>query len=526
MTRGKTAIPLDLPRPPGLSERSAQSKQDCIGDALRDAILRKLLPGGSLLPSTRTLAARWGVARGTVEAAFDRLCAEGYIARAHGSGTRVSAVVPDDYLAPAQRPAKHASRPRSEPAGKIARSRAAEPAGPDGPVRAGVPFVARLADPALLPMQTWKRHVGKGLSEATPAELCALPPQGAEPLRARIADYLGQYRGIACGAADIFITTGIRHSIDLIARTIAGNESRIAIEDPGYRTARRIFELAGAESICVPVDPEGIDTNALSAHRRVAAAYVTPAHQSPLGVTMSVSRRLDLLDWAHARRAWVIEDDYDGEFGYQSAPLPALKSLDVRDRVIYCGSFNKTLFSGIRVGFMVVPAALRSAMSALAQAVGRSVGTTEQLALASFVGSGDFAKHLRTSRHAYLQRRDAVLEQLRRHAHGQYAISGEHAGFHFVLWLGHGIDERAFVADAAKAGLALEPLHAFRTRAALPAGVVVGYSALSVAQARYAGKKLGQLLAGMRRDAAAPRTLRADHDAGSSGSTVTPTVST
>ncbi|MDW9251602.1 aminotransferase class I and II family protein [Burkholderia thailandensis] len=343
MARGKTAIPLDLPRPPGLSGRCAQSKQDCIGDALRDAILRKLLPGGSLLPSTRTLAARWGVARGTVEAAFDRLCAEGYIARMRGSGTRVSAVVPDDYLASAQRPAKPASRPRGEPAAHVARKRAAEP---DGSVRAGVPFVARLADPALLPMRTWKRHVCKGLSDATPAALCTLSPQGAEPLRARIADYLGQYRGIACSAADIFITTGIRHSIDLIARTIVGDDSRIALEEPGYRAARRIFELAGAESIGVPVDPEGIDTNALSAHRRVAAAYVTPAHQAPLGVTMSVSRRLDLLDWAYARHAWVIEDDYDGEFGYQSAPLPALKSLDVRDRVIYCGSFNKTLFRG------------------------------------------------------------------------------------------------------------------------------------------------------------------------------------
>lgn len=369
--------------------------------------------------------------------------------------------------------------------------------------RAGVPFVARLADPGLLPMRTWKRHIGIGLSEATHAALCALPPQGAEPLRARIADYLGQYRGIACDAADIFITTGIRHSLDLIARTIAGSGSRIAIEDPGYRTARRIFELAGAESISVAVGPEGIDTHALSAHRRVAAAYVTPAHQSPLGVTMSISRRLDLLDWAHARRTWVIEDDYDGEFGYQSAPLPALKSLDVRERVIYCGSFNKTLFSGLRVGFMVVPAALRAPISALVQAVGRPVGTTEQLALASFIGSGDFAKHLRTSRHAYLQRRDAVLEQLRRYADGQYAISGEHTGFHFVLWLGRGIDERTFAEEAANIGLALEPLRAFCTQAALPAGVVVGYSALSVAQARYAGKKLGQLLAGVRRDAAA-----------------------
>ncbi|AOJ04151.1 MULTISPECIES: MocR-like pyridoxine biosynthesis transcription factor PdxR [Burkholderia] len=494
MSRGKTAIPLDLPRPPGLSERSAQSKQDCISDALRDAILGKLLPGDSVLPSSRTLAARWGVARGTVEAAFDRLCSEGYIARSHGSGTRVSAVVPDNYLSWTGRPQKLASPPRKAPAEKAPRKRVAEP---DGSVRAGVPFVARLADPALLPVRNWKKHVGKGLSEATPAELCAMSPQGAESLCEQIAEYLGKYRGIPCGAADIFITTGIRHSIDLLARTILGKNSQVLMEDPGYQTAQRIFELAGAHSVCIPVDREGIDTRALTDHRNAVAAYVTPAHQSPLGVTMSVSRRLDLLDWAHTRQAWVIEDDYDGEFSYQSAPLPALKSLDVHDRVIYCGSFNKTLFSGIRVGFMVVPASLQSSMSALWRIIGRSVGTTEQLALASFVGSGDFAKHLRTSRHAYLQRRDAVLEQLRQHADGRYAISGEHAGFHFVLWLGQGIDEGAFVAHATKAGLALQPLRAFCKRAALPAGVVVGYSALSVAQARYAGKKLGKLLASM-----------------------------
>ncbi|NTY36267.1 PLP-dependent aminotransferase family protein [Burkholderia diffusa] len=492
MARGKAAIPLDLPCPSGLSTGSPQSKQACIADAIRDAILKRLLPGDGPLPSSRTLAARWGVARGTVEAAYDLLCSEGYIARTRGSGSRVCAVVPDSYLrAAAQSRDGNLHRPDTPraPAG------ATDAIAPEHGVRPGAPFVARLADPDLMPMQQWKKALGASLLAATANDLGATPAQGVESLRTEIAAYLREYRGIPCDAGDIFITTGIRHSIDLVARTLLTPGSTVLMEDPGYASAWQIFTMAGATVIDVPVDREGIDTSSLDRHPGARAAYVTPAHQAPLGVTMSVSRRLELLDWAQRNRAWIIEDDYDGEFSYQAAPLPALKSLDACDRVIYCGSFNKTLFSGLRIGFMVVPAELRPMLSAVWHATARSVGAAPQLALARFIGHGDFAKHLRASRHAYRQRRDIVLDQLAKHAGGQYTVSGEHAGFHFVLWLPPGMDDASYVAQAHAAGIALQTIRGFCRSAECEAGIVVGYSALTAAHARHGGRILGKLLA-------------------------------
>jgi GntR family transcriptional regulator/MocR family aminotransferase len=367
---------------------------------------------------------------------------------------------------------------------------------PDATVAPGIPFVARMADTGLLRNDVWRRHMLAGLRGAGPAELGAPPPQGMPGLRHQIARYLGTCRGIACRPDDVLITTGIRQSIDLIARAVLGPGSKVLMEDPGYPSARQLFALAGADTVDVPVDREGIDTRALARHRDAAAVYVTPAHQSPLGVTMSVSRRLDLLELADAHGAWVIEDDYDGEFGYQAAPLPALKSLDVHDRVIYCGSFNKSLFSGLRVGFMVVPQALRGPLFALWHATGRSVGVTEQLALASLIESDDFVRHLRVSRQAYLERRNAVLEQLRRHAPGRWTATGEHAGFHFVLWLAPGADEDELARRAAAHGLRLQGLRALCRTVRLPPALVIGYTALTLAQARHAGRVLAQCLAG------------------------------
>ncbi|RQS36411.1 PLP-dependent aminotransferase family protein [Burkholderia sp. Bp8992] len=487
MPRGKAAIPLDLPRPSGLSAGSPQSKQECIADTIRGAILKRLLPADSPLPSSRTLAARWDIARGTVEAAYDILCAEGYVARTQGSGTRVCAVVPDSYLRAAAQP-----RPRDTRPAPASAPGAAEP---EHGVRPGVPFVARLADPGLMPMQQWKKALGASLLAATANDLGATPAQGIDRLRDEIAAYLREYRGIPCDAGDIFITTGIRHSIDLVARTLLAPGSTVLMEDPGYVSAWQIFTIAGATVIDVPVDREGIDTASLDRHPDACAAYVTPAHQAPLGVTMSVSRRLELLDRAQRNRTWIIEDDYDGEFSYQTAPLPALKSLDACDRVIYCGSFNKTLFSGLRIGFMVVPKTLRPALSAVWHATARAVGVAPQLALARFIADGDFAKHLRAARHAYRQRRDIVLDQLAKHAGGRYTVSGEHAGFHFVLWLPPGMDAAAYVAQARAAGIALQPIREFCRSARRDAGVVVGYAALTAAHARHGGRILGKLLA-------------------------------
>ncbi|WP_347929229.1 PLP-dependent aminotransferase family protein [Pseudomonas helvetica] len=489
MSRGKVSVPLDLPQPGSLSDGSrVLTKQESAYEALRGAILEKLLPAGSQLPSTRTLAQRWSLSRGTVEMVFDRLRSEGYVTRVSGSGTRVSAVVPDLFIRAPQARAALQAREQQTPA--------APPPALEIAVRVGQPFVARLADPALFPIRVWSRAVAKAMAEASAQLLCSPDPGGMLALREQIADYLAKYRGIRCKPDDLIVTTGIRHSLDLVARSVVTQGDKVCVEDPGYLSAKRIFSMAGARLVYIPVLEDGIDDGALREHGDARLVYVTPAHQSPLGVTLSVSRRLALLDWASRTDAWVVEDDYDSEFNYNSAPLAALKSLDRDDRVIYCGSFNKTLFAGLRVGFMLVPGALRNRLLATLQTTGRSVGVTEQAALAEYMRSGAFVRYLRSARQAYQERRDALLACLAEQASGGYSVSGQHAGLHFVLELLAGSDESDFCRRASAIGLALQPVSEFCQEVRRPAAVMIGFTALSLSQIRFSGRKLGQLLAG------------------------------
>lgn len=489
MTRGKIATPLDLPRPILLLQGNrAITKQESVYESLRGAILNKLLPAHSRLPSTRTLAVRWRLSRGTVEAAFDRLQSEGYVTRLPGSGTRVSAIVPDSFIAAHGAPLGAPHQASAGPARAPSRCAA------EAEVQYGVPFVARLADPALFPMAIWSKFLAKAMASAAPASLCSSDPSGNLDLRAEIADYLGKYRGIRCHAHNVIVTTGIRHSIDLVARSVLNKGDEVCVEDPGYPAAQKIFKMTGARLCFIPMESDGISGAALRRHRNARLAYVTPAHQSPLGITMSVSRRLELLDWASQGKAWIVEDDYDSEFNYRSAPLAALKAIDKYDRVIYCGSFNKTLFAGLRIGFMVVPTQLRDQLLSLWQTTGRSVAITEQIALADYMKNGAFVRHLRLARHAYQERRDIILTCLAGGAPGRHTISGQHAGFHFVLWLPEDSDAVGFCARAAERGLMLQPLEALCRKVKLPPAVLIGYTAISTAQARFSGRNLARLL--------------------------------
>ncbi|WP_395607995.1 PLP-dependent aminotransferase family protein [Pseudomonas sp. B22129] len=470
MSRGKAATALDLPRPDTLDA----GKQQGAYEALRGAILNRQLPAGSRLPSTRGLAERWLVSRGTLEAAFERLHSEGYVQRVAGSGTRVCAVIPEQFIA--------------APAPRETLRREGVEDQPHAGVQSNVPFVARRPDASLLDLKAWARCIARGLHAAGPGVLEAAHTAGLPALREQIAEYLRSYRGMHCEADEVIVTTGIRHALDLIARTLLKPGDTACVEDPGYKPARRLFALAGAHVQAIPVTAEGLDTAQLPDRARLA--YVTPAHQAPLGMTLSVSRRLALLDWAARADAWVIEDDYDSEYNYNSAPLAALKSLDSADRVIYCGSFNKNLYPGLRVGFMVVPGALRQALLHTLQLTGHSVGATDQLGLVEFLGSGAFVRHLRASRQAYQARRDALLACLPEGSR----VSGQQAGLHCVLWLPAGVQEQDFCSRAAAVGLALQPLGKFCVEAHLPPAVIIGYTALTLAQIRYHGRILTQLL--------------------------------
>ncbi|MDF0730980.1 PLP-dependent aminotransferase family protein [Pseudomonas entomophila] len=471
MARGKQAIALDIALPVALSAGSG-GKHQVLHEFLQALVVSGHLPPGSLLPSTRTLATRWGVARGTLEAVFEQLKLEGYIERRQGAGSQVAARLPDQLIA-AGDPAIACAVP-PVPAPVDAQALEAQ-------VQARVPFVARLPDPDLLePSHFHARLDGAAL-------LAGASTQGNPPLRQAIAAHLKVYRGIDCTPDDIVITHGIRHTLDLFSR-ILDRQRAVAVEDPGYAWARRIFTQGGHELVYIPIDSEGLRVDALAGHPHVGAVHVTPAHQAPLGLCLGVERRQALLAWAQAQDAYIVEDDYDSEYNYASAPLPALRAIDTDDRVLFCGSFNKTLFSHLRLGFAVVPRRLREAWLACLALSGQAPGVLGQHALQRMLDNGHYARHLRVARQTYQRRRDLLLARLRQHL--AVRISGEQAGLHFILWLPEGACERRFCLLARRNGLMLQPVGLFTHEHAWPPGVLIGYASLSDAQIVVAAGRL------------------------------------
>lgn len=479
---------LDLPRPIALENRSA-GKQTAVYEALREAILKGLLKAGEHLPATRSLAERWRVSRGTVEIVFDRLRLEGYIERKCGSGSVVRAAVPDALLKAA--PSSHAA----DASANASSRRAASPEPViEMSLAYDVPFIARMPDPALLDMKAWRAGLSSAVGQLTPGELVTGRTFGTPGLRHRVAEYLRVYRGISCHADDVIITTGIRSAAEMAARILLQRGDAVAVEDPGYLWARRILEDAGARLDFVPLDPAGIDVAYLHAYTRAKLAYVTPAHQAPLGITMTAGRRLELLDWAAKTNAYIIEDDYDSNFNYHASPLPAIKAIDRIDRVIYCGSFNKILFADLRVAYCVIPRSLRERLNSLWEFSGRGAGIIEQAAVEHFMAQGHFARHLRLARQTYQRKRDLLVSCLTQAAGYAPEIGGHQAGFHFILWLPAGVSEKVFCDEAARRGISLQPLGMFSHASAYPPAVLVGYAALTEANIRYASKALGALL--------------------------------
>lgn len=480
---------LDLPQE---SPREGESKQSWVYRQIQERILKGALASGARLPSTRSLSQRWRVSRSTVEAAYDQLRGEGYTTGAVGSGTYVSAIIPDNFF----------RRGLPGDAGGHAASESGRPA---RPVRADTPqaapgseplFAARTADASLFPMATWRKGLMTSAQRVTPDQLANEESQGWLPLREQIARYLGTARGISCHPDQVVILTGIRDGLDLSARILLSRQDKVLVEDPGYLNAMPLFSQFTSRVVPIAIDEHGFSVARARRHRGVKLVHVTPAHQSPTGVTMPVSRRLELLAWAKQADCWIIEDDYDSEFNYDSAPLAALKSLDTADRVIHCGSFNKTMFNALRIGYAVVPKRWVSAFSRARHTTGRSNSMIEQMTLAGFLEDGSFARHVRKARAVYAQRRDVVMRLLAQATGGEpVRTSGEHAGFHLVWWLPPGQDAHALRDRARERGLALQPVADYCRRVDLPAGLVIGYSGLDEPEIIRQGELLQALLA-------------------------------
>ena len=467
-----------------------QTRQQAVFDRLRQGILAGSLPAGSRLPPTRALASELGVARQTVVLAYERLAAEGYVRARTGSGTYVAPDLPDAAPAPAAPPATAAS--------VLSRRGSLLAAVPVGAITrdavSGMLLAGGLPAPDLFPAAAWARCTARVL-KALPAECTGYPPpQGLHDLRIQIAAHLAATRGLAADSGCIVITAGTQQALRIAAELLLDPGDAAWVEDPGYIAGRGALISAGAAPVPVPSDTEGLDVAAgIRLAPQARLALVAPSHATPLGGALPIGRRLALLDWAARANAWVLEDDCDSEFRWEGRPLPPLASLDRSGRVIYCGTFSKTLGPALRLGFAVVPAPLVAAFVRLRTLLDRGSDALTQASLAEFMRQGLLAPHIRRMRTEYAHRRGAVLVALARHAPALLTIPAP-GGLHMVARLPDGMDEAAAVRACRARELAVAPLRAYYAGPPRMTGIVLGFSGTPIPLAADAARRLGAAL--------------------------------
>ena len=461
-----------------IDPRAREPLQAQVCDSIRRAILDGVLHPGTRLPSSRALAADLGISRTTTVLAFDQLAAEGYLTAKSGSGTFVTLELPDDRPRPRVAPLGLARR--HPPISRRGLALAATPrsalkiSGPPRPFRIGTPALDRF------PIHLWTRLVSRRLKSVTLAQLDYGDAAGLLPLREAIAGHVCRARGTSCVADQVVIVSGAQHGLELICRLLLDPGDVAWTEEPGYPGARGALVAAGARIRPIPVDGQGINVE-IGARRAGDArlVYVTPSHQFPLGVPMSLPRRLALLAWARDARAWVIEDDYDSEFRYGTRPIPCLHGLDIDGRVIYVGSFSKTMFPALRLGFLIVPTDLREVVLAARRAADIHPATMDQAVLADFMTGGHFERHLRRMRTEYAARLEALAHGVARHCQGALRLRTVTTGLHAVADL-EDVEDGLVFREAMARGVELMPLSAYCSGARAPAanGLVLGFAAV------------------------------------------------
>jgi len=467
--------------------------------ALRETILGGTLRPGARLPSTRMIAAETRVSRITVVIAYDQLIAEGYAEPRRGSGTYVAASLTRDGAAHGRRPASTSAPARLSVYGRRIQVSTRGHAPSWTPRQPTFSYDFRYGRPAIgdFPHPLWRRLLARRARRASFRALDYGPPEGLPELRAALADYLRRSRAVACDENQIVVVSGSQQALDLVARVLVDAGDRVLLEEPHYAGARRVFDGIGARLRVLPVGREGLDVSRLSDHgKRFRAAYVTPSHQFPLGLVMSVSRRLALLDWAERIGAYVVEDDYDSEYRYVGRPIESLQGLDRTGRVLYVGTFSKVLFPALRPGYLVLPRPLVDAFRTAKALADTGCATLEQSALADFMREGHYERYLRRSRAHAGARRAALLEAVSTHLGDRVEVCGADAGLHVVLWLRGVRHDRlpSLVGRAAAAGVGVYPATPYYLHPPKRAGLLLGYASLSEAEIRRGIERLGQCL--------------------------------
>lgn len=464
-------------------------------DKLRQAILTGSFTRGQQMPSTRVLAADMGVSRNTVLNAFEQLIAEGYLEGAVGSGTYVARALPEEMLRTSA-PRAHASIPSDRRRWSRQGARLATHA-TDRIRHTVVPKPFQTGMPAfdLFPFDLWARLLNRHWRRQQSELLSYGDSGGHKPLRRAIASYLAVARAVRCEPEQVIVVSGAQQALDLTARLLLDPGDKVWMEDPGYMGARASLHAAGAKLVSVAVDEDGLSVGeGVARAPRARMVYVTPSHQFPLGVTMTLARRLELLGWARKSGAWILEDDYDSEYRYASRPLAAMQGLDHAGRVIYFGTFSKVLFPSLRLGYLVVPPDLVDGFLVAKAVTDRQSPTIEQAVLAEFIREGHFSRHIRRMRALYLERVGTLVDSIEKELKGFLDMRQPEAGMHTIGWLRKGTDDRALARRAAAAGITTIPLSALYVGEKRRSGLVLGYSGYSERAIRDGVRKLAQAL--------------------------------
>ncbi|MBU1332261.1 MAG: PLP-dependent aminotransferase family protein [Gammaproteobacteria bacterium] len=478
-------LPVDLS---GIRLDPQQGLARQLYQALRERILDGRLQSRTRLPASRDLAQLLAISRNTVTRAFDQLYAEGYIEGRTGDGTYVA------ELSAVSRPVPLATKPVAQSAAlkRLQQHHLSPPlSGPPRAFRVGVPAFD------LFPFETWARLSARFWRKPSAARLGYGDPAGDWQLRELIAAYLRNSRGLHCDPAQIVVTSGAQQAISLCAQLLVTPGDRVAVENPGYRAAGHALAVAGAQLCGVAVDADGLDTAALAQVEGCRLVYLTPSHQYPTGVTLSLARRLELLEWAERNDGLIIEDDYDGEYRYSGTPLAPLAALDRQGRVLYVGTFCKIAFPALRLGYLVLPPALAEAFAQRRAVDMRHSEIGTQAVMAEFIAAGHFQRHIRRMRAAARSRRDALLAGWPADVPGCAPLPVVEAGLHLCVRVDSLPRERQLIAAAERVGVELNGLSSYwlpdsATPEDARAGLVLGFAAVPEA-------KIGQALQQLRK---------------------------
>jgi GntR family transcriptional regulator/MocR family aminotransferase len=462
---------------------------------MQAAILSGELKSGLKLPSTRALAEEFNISRNTVLNAYRQLTAEGYLEGTEGSGTFVARVLPELLLtAPGLNTSRNTRTTKTHQpllsdrarlqlaASQTAESRLPSASGRPRPFASGTPALDAF------PYTLWSRLTVRRARHMPDSAFAYQNAAGYLPLREAIAAHVTVSRRVHCTPEQIVIVSGSQGALDLIARTLVDAGDPVWMEDPGYPGARGAFLGSNAQIIPVPIDHEGLVVEAgIKLAPRARLVYLTPSHQFPLGVTMSLSRRLALLDWAQRADAYILEDDYDSEYRYAGRPLATLQGLDTTDHVIYIGTFSKVLFPALRIGYLILPLTLVDAFKAVRGFIDVHTPMLEQAVLADFIAEGHFTRHLRRMRTLYAERRSALIKA----ADGlALEIFSPEAGIHCIGWLPDGMDDVSLIRRAAAMGLDLWSVSNFCINPPVRKGLLLGYGGYSVPKIKDGIRKL------------------------------------